>query len=203
MVRTLFSSFAAIPAGTGWLSLPLGPSARIRPSSIWTLTPWGIVIGCLPMRDMSDPSPHVGEHFAAHALLAGVAIGQHAAGGGEQGHAHPAEDRGDLVVGDVDPPPRRRDPHEARDHLLGAGAVLEIDPQRALLVVVEHPKVLDEPLVLEDLGHPDLELGGGDVDFLVLGPATVADAGEQIGDRVASHRMVLTSSPSGRPAPRP
>src|SRR5437016_1130018 len=150
IVSTLFSSLAAIPEGTGWLSLPLGPSARIRPSSICTLTPWGIGIGCLPMRDMRDPSPHVGEHFAAHALLAGVAVGEHAPRSREQGHAHPAEDRGDLVVGDVDPPPRGGHAHESRDHFLGARPVLEVDPQRALLVVVEHAEVLDEPLVLKD-----------------------------------------------------
>src|SRR5712691_1877287 len=126
MVRTLFSSFAAMPAGTGWLSFPLGPSARIRPSSICTLTPWGIAIGCLPMRDMVVPLPDVGEHFAAHALLAGVAIGQHAAGGGNQGHAHSAEDRRNLVVGDVDPPARRGDRHEAGGRLFGAGAGREV-----------------------------------------------------------------------------
>src|SRR5207245_5858144 len=164
------------PAGTGWASLPLGPSARtVRPSTE-TFTPWGILIGCLPMRDMSAPLPHVGQDFAADLLLARLAVGEHSARGREQGDAHPGQDRGNLVVGDVHPASRRRHPHQARDHLLVAGAVLEIDAQRVLLGVVQHAEVLDEPLVLEQLGDAHLEPGRRDVDLLVLGVAGVADA---------------------------
>ena len=65
---------------------------------------------------------------------------------------------------------------------------LRYDAQRALLAVLQHAEVLDEPLVLEQLGDPHLELGGRDVHLLVLGVAGVADAGEQVGDRIG-HRM--------------
>src|SRR5262245_53510258 len=137
IVRMLFSMVAAIPAGTGWLSLPLGPSALIRWPSICTLTPCGIGMGCLPMRDMVVSLPDVGEHFAAHVLFPGVAVGHHAPGRRDQSHAHPAEDRGDLVVGDVDPAARRGHAHQAGDDLLVAGAVLEVHAQRPLLRVFQ------------------------------------------------------------------
>src|SRR4051812_1491050 len=137
--------FGVRPAGTGWLSLPLGPSARTVLPSTAIFTPWGILIGCLPMRDMSGPLPHVGEDFAADLLLACLAVGEHAARGRQQGHAHTGLDRRNLVVGDVHAAARRRHPHQARDHPLVAGAILEIDAQRVLLAVVEHAEVLDEP----------------------------------------------------------
>src|SRR4029450_12664127 len=110
------------PVGTGWLSLPLGPSARTVRPSIWIFTPCGIGMGCLPMRDIEGSLPHAREDVAPALLLAGLAIGEHAAGGREQRHPHAGQDRGDLVVGHIDPPPRGGDAHQARDHLLVAAA---------------------------------------------------------------------------------
>src|SRR5881397_4266576 len=183
------SSFALSPAGTGWASLPLGPSARTVAPSIWTFTPCGILTGFRPIRDMTLPLPHVGEHFAADLLLARVAIGHHAPRRRHQRHAHPGQDGRDLVVGDVHAPSRCGHPHEPGDHLLVAHAILEVDAQGPLLLVLEHAEVLDEALVLQDLGDPHLELRGRDVHLLVLGAARFADAGQKIGDRIASHGL--------------
>src|SRR5262245_57006969 len=149
---------AVSPVGTGWASLPLGPSARTRAPSTCTLTPAGMVTGCLPIRDMGALLPHVGEHFAADLLLARVAVAHHPAGGGQEGHPHSAQDGWDTVVGDVHPTARRRHPNQARDHLLVARPVLEVHPQGALLVVLQNPEVLDEALVPQQLGQADLEL---------------------------------------------
>src|SRR5215813_2392650 len=195
-VRTtaLFSTLTLSPEGMGWESLPLGPSARTRPFSTWIFTPWGIATGCLPMRDMVSLSPYVSEDFAADLLLARLAVGYDTPGRGHDRHAHAAEDGRDRVVADVDPPSRRRHTHQPRDHLLVGRAVLEIDAERVLLGVLEHTKVLDEALALEDLGDAQLEPGRRDVHLLVLGPAGVADTRQKIGDGIASHRC-LTSSP--------
>src|SRR5262249_24342221 len=67
--------------------------------------------------------------------------------------------------------------------------VLEIYAEHPLLLVFDQPIVLDEALVLQDLGQPHLELGGGDVHLLVLRAARVPDAREEIGDGIA-HRHV-------------
>src|SRR2546425_8170769 len=190
----LLSSFAATPGGTGWDSLPFGPSARTRLPSICTFTPRGMGTGCLPIRDMARSLPDLGQDFAAHLLLARLAVGDDAARRRDDGDAHPAQDGGNAVVGHVHAPPRRGDPDQSRDELLVGGAVLEVDPQRALLGVLEHAVVLDEPLGFQDLRDAHLQPRGGHVHFLVLGAAGVADAGEQVGDGIASHRR-LTSSP--------
>src|SRR5712691_595311 len=198
----LFSTRALSSGGMAWASLPLGPSALTRPFSTWTFTPWGMTTGFLPIRDIVSLSPHVGEDFAADLLLAGLAVGHDTPGRRHDRHAHAAQDGRDLVVTDVDPPSRRGHAHQPRDHLLVGRAVLEIDAERVLLLVLEHAVVLDEALALEDLGHAQLEPGRRDVHLFVLGPAGVADAGQEVGDAIASHGR-LTSSPSARPALRP
>src|SRR5262245_6466204 len=200
MTSWLPSSFALSPARTGCVSLPFGPSARTTAPSICTFTPWGMLTGFRPIRDI-DSLPHVGEHFAADLLFARVPAGHHAPRRRHQRHPHAGHDGRDLVVRDVHAPTRGRDADEPGDHLLVADAVLEIHTQGALLVVLEHAVVLDEALVLQDLGDPDLELGGRNVHLFVLGAARVADARQEIGDRIASHG--LTSSPSRCPEPRP
>src|SRR5262245_1509498 len=189
-VKTFESIVTERLDGIDWLSLPLGPSARTVLPSTATLTPWGTGMGFLPIRDMAPVLlPDVGEDFAAQMLLLHLAVGHHAGRGGEDRDTHAAQDRRDLVLGHVDPPARARHAHDTRDDLLAARPVLEIDPQRTLLVVLDDPEVLDEPLVLEDLGHAQLELRRRDVDLLVLGAAGVADAREEIGDRIADHGL--------------
>src|SRR5262249_14807439 len=106
----------------------------------------------------------------------------------QDGDAHAAEDRWNLVLRDIDPASRTGDAHQAGDHLLVAGPVLEVHAQRALLLVLDDPVVLDEPFFLEELGDPDLQLGGRDVHLLVLGAVRVANAGQEVGDRIAHHR---------------
>src|SRR5262245_55566695 len=185
MTTVPLASRGVSPAGTGWASLPLGPSARTVRHATWTLTPGGIRTGCLPMRDIPGLLPHVGEDFAAHLLLASLAIGEHPARGRHQRHTHAGQDRGDLVVADVHAATGRRYPHQSRDHLLVARPVLEIHAQGALTAILEDAEVLDEPFVLEQFGDAHLEPGGRDVHLLVFGVAGVADAGEQVGDRIA------------------
>src|SRR3972149_11674554 len=195
------STFAVRPPGTDWASLPFGPSALTRPSATCTFTPCGMGTGFFPIRDIAGPSPHVGEDFPAHLLLARVAVRDDAPRRRQERHAHAPEDRRDPVARDVDPPARRRHAHEPGDHLLVGGAVLEGHAQRPLLRVLEHPEVLDEALVLQDLRDAHLQARGRDVDLLVLGAARVADARQHVGDRIAPHG--LTSSPSRCPALRP
>src|SRR3989442_9209876 len=132
IVSTLPSSFAVMPVESGCVSLPFGPSARTTLPSTDTFTPSGTGMGFLPIRDMRGSLPHVGEDFPAHLLLSRGAIGDDAARGRDDGHAHPREDGGHLVVGDVHAPAGLRDAHEARDHPLVAGPVLHVDAQHVL-----------------------------------------------------------------------
>src|SRR5262245_43170792 len=182
------SSRAEMPAGTVWARRPLGPSARIIEPSMCTVTPRGMPMGCLPIRDMAF-LPDVGEDFAPDPFLAGGTARDDAPRGGQHGHPHPPQHAGDRVVGHIHAAPRSGHAHQSRDHLLVGRPVLEVDAQHALLAVFQHAEVLDEPLFLEDLGQADLELGGGDVDLLVLGAAGVANAREHVADGIAVHGL--------------
>src|SRR5690242_10851983 len=158
-VRTLASIFTDRLEGIGWLSLPFGPSARTVEPSTATFTPCGTAIGFLPIRDMASwLLPDVGQHFAAQLLLADLAVGHDPVRGREDRDPHAREDRRDLVLGHVHAAAGLGDPHDTRDDLLVARPVLQVHAQGALLVVLDHPEVLDEPLVLQDLGHAQLEI---------------------------------------------
>src|SRR2546430_7134431 len=196
------STFALSPGGRGWTSFPFGPSAVTRPSTPCTFPPCGITMGSLPMRDIVRPSPHVGEDFPAHTLLPRVAIGEDAPRRRQKRHTHAAEDGRDPVAGHVDAPARRGHAHDSGDHLLVPRAVLEVHAQRPLLGVLQQPEILDEPFVLQELGDPQLELRGGDVDLLLLGAARGAGTRPHVRDPVAPHRASqLAFTMSGPPPP--
>src|SRR5512140_35095 len=74
-------------------SSPFGPLTVTRFPSIFTSTPDGIGIGCLPIRDtavapfLSCPLPDVGDYFAADAGLLGLLLGHDTGGGRDHGDA--------------------------------------------------------------------------------------------------------------------
>src|SRR5581483_8658513 len=71
--------------------------------------------------------PHRAENFAADLLLAGLAPGQHAPAGAQDGDPQPVEPPPDLLVPLVHPAARLRVPLDVPDHLLTLGAVLQED----------------------------------------------------------------------------
>src|SRR5438477_6245757 len=100
-----------------WLTRIAGGNVRASvPSAPLTLTwlplnvtstPGGIVIGILPMRDIS--SPHVGDHFAAQLGALRGASGHQPVRGRDDGDAQAAEDAGDLALARVDAQARPAD----------------------------------------------------------------------------------------------
>src|SRR3712207_1284272 len=87
---------------TVWLRVPLGPLTVTWASSNATSTPDGTGMGSLPMRDMllfapsssvGPGSPDVGKHFAAHALLVRLSVGQEPLARRDDRDAEAAEDR--------------------------------------------------------------------------------------------------------------
>src|SRR5262249_40390355 len=164
-VSTLVSIVMERPAGIAWDSLPFGPSTLTVWSSRATFTPAGTGMGFLPIRDMGHSLPDVRQHFAADLLLAAFAVSDDATRRRQDGDAHATQDGRNLVLGHIDPASRPRHAHQAGDHLLVTGAVLEVDPQDALLVILDEPVVLDEALLLEEFRDPHLELRGRNIDL--------------------------------------
>jgi hypothetical protein len=44
-----------MPGGTDWRIFPFGPCTSIASGAIFTVTPFGIGIGFLPILDIADP----------------------------------------------------------------------------------------------------------------------------------------------------
>src|SRR5689334_6897557 len=111
-VATIVSLSCAnrIPGGTGWRSVPFGPFTSTAPPSILTLTPLGIGIGFLPIRDIFSylafstwrSLPDVAENFAADARLLGGAAGHHPARGRQDAGAQAAEHVRHIVDAEID-----------------------------------------------------------------------------------------------------
>src|SRR6185437_13923444 len=175
-------------------SSPFGPFTRTTSGSMKTSTPVGTGIGSFPIR-LIVRSPDVRDYLAADALPASVVARHHALRGGHDGSAHSAEDLRNLAGGHVLAAARARYALEARDHRRALLRVLEADAQR-----LTHPGglggvVLDVALLLEDAGDLGLELGVRDVHVLEVGLEPVANAGEEVRERVG-HRHGVTSSTS-------
>src|SRR5215217_6677234 len=138
-VSVPFSCSIAIRVGATWRSSPFGPWTVTRPGSTVTVTPAGISIGFLPMRLMAFARsllPDEADHFAADALALGGAARDDAAGGGQDGDAHPAEHARQTVLARVDPAAGLRDALEVGEDALAAAAILEVDDQHAVRDVV-------------------------------------------------------------------
>src|SRR5580765_7508738 len=162
------SSWAiAIRCGTTWRSSPLGPCTVTRPGSSVTVTPAGTSMGLFPIRLIS--SPHEADDLAADALALGGAARDHAAGGGQDRGAHPAEHARQTVLARVDPAAGLRHALEAGEHALAAAAVLEVDHERLVreLAGLDDVEAADVALLLEDAGDLLLEPRGGQFDAIV------------------------------------
>src|SRR5581483_12011458 len=177
---------------------PFGPWTSTCCPRTPTWTPRGIAIGFRPILDMRlalPRLPDVAEDLPPDLEPAGLPIREDPPGRGQGGHAHPAEHARDAVRRDVQPATGLRHPAQAADDPLLVRPVLHVQPEHALPLVLDHPEVLDQPLLLEDLGHPDLQLGGGHVHLLVLGQAAVPQPGQHVRDRIAHHRHGGVLSP--------
>ena len=142
------------PAAAAAAACPSGPWTSTAPGLTSILTPFGIAIGFLPIRDMlvahcssfqlsalsvtssvicldswqlaaGSCLPHVTEHFAADAGLDRLAAGHHAARRRQDAGAEAGEHVGDLVATEVDAAAGTADALDAGDDALAARAVLQ------------------------------------------------------------------------------
>src|SRR5436190_641996 len=202
--RSLGRSTVSVPSAwetfisrlTAWVSSPFGPLTATRPGFTSTVTPSGIAIGFLPIRLIGSAppqaarSPHVGDDLAADAALTRLVAGHHPHRGAQNRGPHPAHHPRDLLVRDVAPPSRARDPPQPADHRPPLARVLERDSDD-----LPHGRGLDvEPvdvaLLLEDPRDLLLQPGGGHLDVDMLGVDRVADPGQVVGDGIGQHHQL-------------
>src|SRR3954464_9222088 len=108
------ASLTVMSCETVCCSSPRGPLTRTSPGSTVTSTPLGTGMTLRPMRLMA--LPHEADHLAAHAALRGLAAGDHAGRGGQDGRAEAAQDLGQAIVLGVDAATGLRDALQARNH---------------------------------------------------------------------------------------
>src|SRR5271166_618246 len=122
-------NWTVTPGGSVTSTLPFGPSkCTDRPASAALTFPSNL-IGSLPMRLMSV---HRADEFAAHVLLAGVAVCQDALRGGEDAGAQTAEDPRNVPHRDVAAESGTAHPPDADDDRALVRSVLELDGDLAL-----------------------------------------------------------------------
>src|SRR4029450_11671820 len=104
---------------SGWSrrdSVPRGPfTVTVAFSSMVTSTPFGISMGCFPIRLMASSSPQQGRDLAADAAARGLPVRDHALGCGQDGDAEPAHDPWKLVVHGIHTATRGGDAPQAGD----------------------------------------------------------------------------------------
>src|SRR5262245_7161104 len=147
-----FSTFSTVTSPDSFCDrLPSGPFTWISAGVIITSTFSGRTTGALPILDMArSRSGHDAQHFAADTQAARLAVGHHAARGGDDRHAEAVHHLGQLVLLAVDAQPRAADALDLLDHRL-AGVVLEADLELGLALGVAQREALDIALVLQHL----------------------------------------------------
>src|SRR5678815_3610265 len=96
-------------------------------------------------------SPNGTKKLAAHALLARVAVGHHAARRREDRDPHARTNARNAIVTDVDAAARRRQTHHAFHRRLFVLSVTKDDGERLATIGLRGADVVDVALGLEDL----------------------------------------------------
>src|SRR6185503_2095355 len=97
------------------VSVPLGPLTVSVPSSAVAVTPPGMAMGFLPIRDILE---YLRQHFAADVLLARLGIAEHAARGRDDHRPQAVADVRQLAGAGVDPAAGLRDARQMVDRRL-------------------------------------------------------------------------------------
>src|SRR5215207_9052792 len=185
-------------ATRSWSS-PFGPFTFTSSGSMVISTPSGTETGCLPMR-LIPRSPDPRHQLAADALAPRVVPGHDAPGGGHDRRAHAALHLRHVAGPDVPPAARLREALDARDHRLAVLGVPQADAQGATHATGLDLVAVDVALLLQDARELRLEGGGGHLDLVVVGAQSVADAGQEVCDRIGLHYQLDLVSPGIMPS---
>src|SRR6476469_4537010 len=158
-------------------------------------TPEGTGMGCLPMRLMALPD--LRDELAAVTAAAVFVAGHQAVRSGDDRGAHATEDARDVLRGDVGAATGLGDALEAGDDRRAALRVLQPDVQLLADAGALDRPALDVALLLQDARELGLHLRVRDHDLVMARAQAVADAGQEVSDRVRHrHRARPTSSTS-------
>src|SRR5690606_10063590 len=180
------SCLTSISSATVQVRSPLGPfTETVWPSSV-SVTPFGIAMVFLPIRDISvDPA----EDFAAHLGLAGRGVRHDALGRGEDRDAEAVLDR--LQVGDrrIDAAARLGHARDLGDDRL-AVEILQLDLElREFAGVLNQRIAADVAFVLQHVEDALAQAGSRGEHLGTLAHGGVPDAGDHVAQRIVDHHI--------------
>src|ERR1700712_824902 len=172
--------------------VPLAPLTVIWSVEIDTSTPCGTVIGIFPTRDIARISlGDVAKDFATDTGSAGLAVGHHALGRGDDRHAEAVHDGRDGITAAIDAQAGTAHALDAFDDGTTC-VVLQRDLEFRLHAFGLDGEAVDIALVLQNLGDSHLELRRRHADNRLLNALGVADAGQHVGDRITHAHAVFS-----------
>src|ERR1022692_3192071 len=188
------------PSPSTTVKAPRAPFTVTAPGATLTVTPLGRSMIRLATRDMfSFPSCDDAQHFAALADRVRRLVGHDTLGRRDDHGTHAAEHARNLVLAAIDPQARAADPLDPVDDR-AAFVILQIDGQHGLALIARAIEVRDVALVLQYREDRGLELRRRDRHARLARGLAVADAGQQIGDRIG-HAHRLSSYQLALPSP--
>src|SRR5216683_567720 len=195
-----FSTLASTSPCSTSDSAPFGPfTVTVWPSTL-AVTPEGMATGFFPTRDMALVSrsagsrlEHGAENLSAHVVLAGIVIGHHALGRGQDRDAQPVIDAREGFHRGVDPPPRLRHPRNLADHRL-AVEIFQLDLELPAAVgMLDRRVAADEPLGFQHVEHAHAQPRRRRRHLRLVAHLRIVNAGNHVAERI-DHRA--TSLPA-------
>src|SRR5580704_15685275 len=148
------------------------------------VTPFGRSTGALAILDMLVPrSGHDAQDFAALSDRAGLLVRHHTFGRGHNYGAHATQNLRQLILAAVDPQAGTADALYPVDHGTTV-VVLQPDSQRRLAAVGLGAEISDVTFVFQYFDDGRLQLRRSQLHFGLASSLAVANAGQQIGDRI-------------------
>src|SRR3954470_20498273 len=204
---------------------PFGPcTATVLPSTL-KVTPLGSAIGFFPIRDIKQLLafsllaqlscerralssllliahgsmlflPNLAQHFATDALLARLASGHNSTRRGQNVDSQPAQHTWDLGTADIHPASRPRHAFHVRNRGIIIVVVLQINANHLVAFVLGWLEVRDVALFFQNAGNLQLQLGSGDIYFLVPRADRITNSRQHVCDRIGQiHLLTLLKPP--------
>src|SRR5262245_34072745 len=139
------------------------------------------------MRDISTVLPDRADDLAADVLAPGAAVGEDPLRGGEHVHAEAPANRRDVLDAHVHAQARAAHAAYAGDDRPPLAIVAQVEPEDVSRLRLDDAQTLEVALLDQDAGELFLLPRPGHVDARLAGVVRIADAGQEIGDRVGHH----------------
>src|SRR5690606_17500501 len=158
------SIFAVTPRGILWESFPFGPSTFTRSPVMATFTPWEILMGCLPTRDIL---PNLAKDLAADFRLPSFRSRHHAFRRRDDRDTRAAERTRERFVSRITTKSWPGNTLNALDHRCAVVGILQINLDHRNPFIARKAEVFYVTFLFQYANDVRLQTGSRNFDFLV------------------------------------